>query len=296
MSGHSKWHTIKHKKGALDAKRGKMFTRIIKELTVAARNGGGDPDSNPRLRTVIADAKAVNMPADNIKKAIQRGTGELPGVNYEEVTYEGYGPGGAAVIIEALTDNKNRTVGELRHMLTKHNGNLGESNSVAWMFSKKGYIVVDKAAADEEKLLNAVLEAGGDDLRDDGDTWEVLSEPSAFEAVRDAVKALGVEPATAQVAMLPQNYVKLEGKDASNDGQADGRARRPRRREAGLVELRHRGEGRSRRRSRESLRHRPRLGAHRLRLRRHRRPAPSAGGLRRDRRARRARRSPSACG
>ena len=216
MSGHSKWHTIKHKKGALDAKRGKMFTRIIKELTVAARNGGGDPDSNPRLRPVIADAKAVNMPADNIKKAIQRGTGELPGVSYEEVTYEGYGPGGAAVIIEALTDNKNRTVGELRHMLTKHNGNLAESNAVAWMFSKKGYIVVDKAGADEEKLLNAVLEAGGDDLRDDGDTWEVLSEPSAFEAVRDAVKALGVEPATAQVAMLPQNYIKLEGKDASN--------------------------------------------------------------------------------
>jgi len=216
MSGHSKWHTIKHKKGALDAKRGKMFTRIIKELTVAARNGGGDPDSNPRLRTVIADAKAVNMPADNIKKAIQRGTGELPGVSYEEVTYEGYGPGGAAVIIEALTDNKNRTVGELRHMLTKHNGNLAESNAVAWMFSKKGYIVVDKAGADEERLLNAVLEAGGDDLRDDGDTWEVLSEPSAFEAVRDAVKALGVEPATAQVAMLPQNYIKLEGKDASN--------------------------------------------------------------------------------
>ena len=216
MSGHSKWHTIKHKKGALDAKRGKMFTRIIKELTVAARNGGGDPDSNPRLRTVIADAKAVNMPADNIKKAIQRGTGELPGVNYEEVTYEGYGPGGAAVIIETFTDNRNRTVGELRHMLTKHNGNLAESNAVAWMFSKKGYIVVDKAGADEEKLLNAVLEAGGDDLRDDGDTWEVLSEPSAFEAVRDAVKALGVEPATAQVAMLPQNYIKLEGKDASN--------------------------------------------------------------------------------
>ena len=216
MSGHSKWHTIKHKKGAADAKRGKVFTRIIKELTVAARNGGGDPGMNPRLRTIIADAKAVNMPADNIKKAIQRGTGELPGVSYEEVTYEGYGPGGAAVIIEALTDNKNRTVGELRHMLTKHNGNLAESNAVAWMFSKKGYIVVDKAGADEEKLLNAVLEAGGDDLRDDGDTWEVLSEPSAFEAVRDAVKALGVEPATAQVAMLPQNYIKLEGKDASN--------------------------------------------------------------------------------
>jgi YebC/PmpR family DNA-binding regulatory protein len=216
MSGHSKWHTIKHKKGALDAKRGKMFTRIIKELTVAARNGGGDADSNPRLRTVIAEAKSVNMPSDNIKKAIQRGTGELPGVNYEEVVYEGYGPGGAAVIIEALTDNKNRTVGELRHMLTKHSGNLGESNSVAWMFSKKGYIVVSKTAADEEALLNAVLEAGGDDLRDDGDSWEILSEPSAFEAVREAVKGLGIEPASAQVAMLPQNYVKLEGKDASH--------------------------------------------------------------------------------
>jgi YebC/PmpR family DNA-binding regulatory protein len=215
MSGHSKWHTIKHKKGALDAKRGKMFTRIIKELTVAARNGGGDPDSNPRLRTVIAEAKSVNMPGDNIKKAIQRGTGELPGVSYEEITYEGYGPGGAAVIIESLTDNRNRTVGELRHMLTKYNGNLGESNSVAWMFSKKGYIVVDKAAANEEQLLNVVLEAGGDDLRDDGESWEILSEPSAFEAVRDAVKALGVEPQSAQVAMLPQNYIKLEGKDAS---------------------------------------------------------------------------------
>jgi YebC/PmpR family DNA-binding regulatory protein len=215
MSGHSKWHTIKHKKGAADAKRGKIFTRIIKELTVAARNGGGDIATNPRLRTIVAEAKSVNMPSDNIKKAIQRGTGELPGVSYEEITYEGYGPGGAAVIIESLTDNRNRTVGELRHMLTKYNGNLGESNSVAWMFSKKGYIVVDKAAANEEQLLNVVLEAGGDDLRDDGESWEILSEPSAFEAVRDAVKALGVEPQSAQVAMLPQNYIKLEGKDAS---------------------------------------------------------------------------------
>jgi YebC/PmpR family DNA-binding regulatory protein len=215
MSGHSKWHTIKHKKGAADAKRGKVFTRIIKELTVAARNGGGDPNMNPRLRTIIADAKSVNMPADNIKKAIQRGTGELPGVTYEEITYEGYGPGGAALIVETMTDNKNRTVGELRHMLEKYNGNLGSSGSVAWMFSKKGYIVVDKAAADEEKLLNAVLEAGGDDLRDDEGSWEVITEPAQFEGVRDAVKALGIEPATAQVAMLPQNYVKLQGKDAS---------------------------------------------------------------------------------
>ena len=216
MSGHSKWHTIKHKKGAADAKRGKVFTRIIKELTVAARNGGGDPGTNPRLRTIIADAKSVNMPADNIKKAIQRGTGELPGVTYEEITYEGYGPGGAALILECMTDNKNRTVGEIRHLLEKYNGNLGSSGSVAWMFSKKGYIVVDKSAADEEKLLNVVLEAGGDDLRDDGDSWEVLSDPSAFEAVRDAVKSLGIEPQSAQVAMLPQNYVKLQGKEASH--------------------------------------------------------------------------------
>jgi YebC/PmpR family DNA-binding regulatory protein len=215
MSGHSKWHTIKHKKGAADAKRGKVFTRIIKELTVAARNGGGDPGSNPRLRTIIADAKAVNMPADNIKKAIQRGTGELPGVTYEEITYEGYGPGGAALIIETMTDNKNRTVGEVRHLLEKYAGNLASTNAVAWMFSKKGYIVVDKKGADEEKLLSAALDAGADDMGDDGDTWEITSDPSQFEAVRDAVKGLGVEPATAQVAMIPQNYVKLEGSEAS---------------------------------------------------------------------------------
>jgi YebC/PmpR family DNA-binding regulatory protein len=215
MSGHSKWHTIKHKKGAADAKRGKVFTRIIKELTVAARNGGGDPGTNPRLRTIIADAKSVNMPADNIKKAIQRGTGELPGVTYEEITYEAYGPGGAALIIETMTDNKNRTVGEIRHLLEKFTGNLASSNSVAWMFSKKGYVVVDKKAADEEKLLSAALDAGADDVADDGDTWEITSEPGSFEAVRDAVKGLGIEPATAQVAMIPQNYVKLEGAEAS---------------------------------------------------------------------------------
>jgi len=216
MSGHSKWHSIKHKKGALDAKRGKIFTRIIKELTVAARVGGGDANMNPRLRTIIADAKAANMPADNIQRAIRRGTGEEPGVTYEEVTYEGYGPGGAAVIIEVLTDNRNRTVGELRHMLTKHGGNLGESNSVAWMFNKKGYIVIEKSKAQEDTLMDAVLDAGAEDLRDDDDNWEVLSAPSAFEAVREAVKKLGVEPASAQVAMLPQNYVKLEGKTAQS--------------------------------------------------------------------------------
>jgi YebC/PmpR family DNA-binding regulatory protein len=214
MSGHSKWASIKHKKGALDAKRGKIFTRIIKELTVAARAGGGDPDMNPRLRTIIADAKAANMPAENIKRAIRRGTGEEPGVSYEEAQYEAYGPGGAAVIIDVLTDNKNRTVGELRHLIEKHGGNLAAANAVAWMFSKKGYIVVEKAKADEEKLLAAVLDAGADDLQDDDPNWEVLSAPEAFTAVNEAVKALGVEPASAQVSMIPQNYVKLEGKVA----------------------------------------------------------------------------------
>jgi YebC/PmpR family DNA-binding regulatory protein len=215
MSGHSKWHTIKHKKGALDAKRGKIFTRIIKELTVAARAGGGDPAGNPRLRTVIADAKAVNMPNDNIARAIRRGTGEEEGVSYDEITYEGYGPGGAAVIIETLTDNRNRTVGELRHMLTKYGGNLGESNSVAWMFDRKGYIVVEKDKADEEALMAAVLEAGADDMGEDGDNWEITTDISTFDAVLEAVKALSVQPATAQrAAMLPKNTIKLEGKTA----------------------------------------------------------------------------------
>jgi len=214
MSGHSKWHSIKHKKGAADAKRGKVFTRIIKELTVAARVGGGDPDANPRLRTVIDAAKAVNMPADNIKRAIRRGTGEEPGVSYEEVTYEGYGPGGAALLIDTLTDNKNRTVGELRHLLSKHGGNLGETNSVAWMFDKKGYLVVEKSQADEETLMAAVLDVGADDMKEDGDNWEVVCAPEAFPAVHEAVKALGVEPITAEISMLPQNYVKLEGKTA----------------------------------------------------------------------------------
>ncbi len=214
MSGHSKWHTIKHKKGAADAKRGKIFTRIIKELTVAARHGGGDPDKNPRLRTIIADAKSVNMPADNIKRAIRRGTGEEEGVQYDEVTYEGYGPGGAAVIIETLTDNRNRTVGEIRHTFGKHGGNLGEANSVGWMFDKKGMIVVDKARADEETLMALVLEAGADDMSDEGAAWEILTPMEEFQKVVDAVKAAGIEPDSAQMAMVPQNYVKLEGKVA----------------------------------------------------------------------------------
>ena len=214
MSGHSKWHTIKHKKGAADAKRGKIFTRLIKELTVAARAGGGDPDMNPRLRTIIAEAKASNMPRENIDRAIRRGTGEEPGVSYEEIMYEGYGPGGVAMLVQTLTDNKNRTVGEIRFIFGKYNGNLAAENSVAWMFSRKGQVVVEKEKADEEKLLNAALEAGADDVNDDGSVWEVVSAPEVFEAVRDAIKALGVEIGSAEVAMLPKNTVKVEGKEA----------------------------------------------------------------------------------
>ena len=214
MSGHSKWHTIKHKKGAADAKRGKIFTRLIKELTVAARAGGGDPDMNPRLRTVIAEAKQHNMPADNIKRAIRRGTGEEEGLTYDEVMYEGYGPGGVAVLVDTLTDNKNRTVGELRHIFTKWGGDLAAANSVAWMFEKKGLVVVSKEKAAEDALMDAVLEAGADDMKDDGGAWEIVSAPASHQSVVDAVKALSVEPDSAQVAMLPQNYIKLEGKAA----------------------------------------------------------------------------------
>src|SRR5437016_3597006 len=188
MSGHSKWHSIKHKKGAADAKRGKIFTRIIKELTVAARAGGGDADTNPRLRTIIADAKAENMPADNIKRAIQRGTGELPGVMYEEVTFEGYGPGGVAVLVEVATDNRNRTVSELRHMFSKNGGNLGESGSVAWKFNKRGYITVPKEKASEDDLMTVLLDAGGEDLKDEGDQWAVITPVEAFEKVKEALK------------------------------------------------------------------------------------------------------------
>jgi YebC/PmpR family DNA-binding regulatory protein len=216
MSGHSKWHTIKHKKGAADAKRGKVFTRVIKELTVAARAGGGDPDTNPRLRTIIADAKAANMPADNIKRAIRRGTGEEPGVNYEEVTYEGYGPGGAAIIIETLTDNKNRTVGEIRHLLEKYGGKLGERNSVARLFTKRGQIVIEKSKTDEETLMAAALDAGADDMQEDGDSWEILTAPDALESVREAVAKLHIEPDSAAVAMVPANYVKLVGREAQS--------------------------------------------------------------------------------
>ena len=215
MSGHSKWATIKHKKGALDAKRGKIFTRLIKEITMAAKSGGGDAEGNPRLRTAVAAAKAENMPADNIKRAIQRGTGELPGVIYEEITFEGYGPSGVAVIVEVTTDNRNRAVSEIRNILGKNGGNLGESNSVAWMFAKKGYIVVPKAATSEDALMNLVLEAGGDDIRDDGESWEIVTEPSAYEGVLNAIKGTKIEPTVSEISMIPQNYIKLEGAKAN---------------------------------------------------------------------------------
>ncbi|HEY0309136.1 MAG TPA: YebC/PmpR family DNA-binding transcriptional regulator [Acidobacteriaceae bacterium] len=215
MSGHSKWATIKHKKGALDAKRGKIFTQLIKEVQIAAKQGGGDPDGNPRLRTAIAAAKAENMPNDNIKRAIQRGTGELEGVNYEEVTYEGYGPGGVAIIIEVLTDNRNRAVSEIRHAFTKNGGNLGETGSVGYMFAKKGLIIVEKATVDEDKLTEIVLEAGADDLSDEGDSWEILTAPKELETVLAAVKAAGITPAHSEVTMIASTYTKLEGNQAN---------------------------------------------------------------------------------
>jgi YebC/PmpR family DNA-binding regulatory protein len=214
MSGHSKWHTIKHKKGALDAKRGKLFTKLIKELTVAARTGGGDPEANARLRKAVSDAKAGNMPNDTIARAIRRGTGEEEGVNYEEITYEGVGPGGVAVILEAMTDNRNRTVAEIRHAFSKYGGNLGVSGSQSWNFEKKGYIVIEKAAKSEDELFEIVTEAGAEDLRDDEDNFEIITAPENFEAVHEAVKGAGIEPQVAEVEMLPKSYVKLEGADA----------------------------------------------------------------------------------
>jgi len=214
MSGHSKWHSIKHKKGALDAKRGKIFTKLIKEITVAARSGGGDPAGNPRLRKAINDAKAENMPNDTIERAIKRGTGELEGASYEEVVYEGYGPGGVALMIEVTTDNKNRTVAELRHLFSKNGGNLGETGSVAWMFHRKGQIIVSRDARDEDEMLEIALEAGAEDMQSDEESYSILTAPEDFEAVLSAIKAKGIEPASAEVTNVPQNYVKLEGKDA----------------------------------------------------------------------------------
>jgi YebC/PmpR family DNA-binding regulatory protein len=215
MSGHSKWATIKHKKGAADAKRGKIFTTLIREITIASKAGGGDPDGNPRLRTAIAAAKAENMPNENIKRAIQRGTGELEGASYEEITFEGYGPGGVAVIIEVTTDNRNRAVSEIRHCFSKNGGNLGESNSVRFMFSKKGILAISKNVANEEQLMNIVIENGGDDLSDEGDTWEIITEPAAFEAVAGAVKAAGIPTLMSEVTMIASTYTKLEGAPAA---------------------------------------------------------------------------------
>jgi YebC/PmpR family DNA-binding regulatory protein len=214
MSGHSKWATIKHKKGALDAKRGKIFTRLLREIAMAAK-GGGNPDSNARLRTAIAAAKAENMPQDNIKRAIQRGTGELEGVSYEEITFEGYGPGGVAIIVDTLTDNRNRTVSEIRHAFSKNGGNLGSTGSVLHMFSKKGVIDIEKANATEEKLMDIVLEHGGEDLRDEGEVWEIVTDPHAFEGVLTAVKAANISVASSEVTMLASTYTKLEGPAAN---------------------------------------------------------------------------------
>ena len=214
MSGHSKWSQIKRKKGATDAKRGQVFTKLIKEITIAARIGGGDPEGNPRLRTAIAAAKAENMPKDNIDRAIKKGTGELEGVSYDEFLYEGYGPGGAAVLIEVMTDNKNRTTAEIRHIFAKSSGNLGEAGCVAWMFEKKGYIVVEKSAVDEERLMEVALDAGADDIQEDEKEFEVVTDPGAFDAVKAALDKSGIKYVLAEVTMHPQSVVQLEGKNA----------------------------------------------------------------------------------
>jgi YebC/PmpR family DNA-binding regulatory protein len=214
MSGHSKWSTIKHKKGAADAKRGKIFTRLIKEITVAARMGGGDADANPRLRTAIAAAKNENMPKDNIVRAIKKGTGELEGINYEEIFYEGYGPGGAAIFIESLTDNKNRAVADIRSIFNKGGGNLGENGCVAWMFETKGYIVVEKNIVDEDTLMDVSIDAGAEDVRDDGDNFEITTDSRDFEAVKTAIEKASIKYIAAEITMLPRNTIDLRGKEA----------------------------------------------------------------------------------
>ena len=214
MSGHSKWATIKHKKAALDAKRGKSFTRIIKEITIAARSGG-DPDGNPRLRSAILAAKGASMPADNIKKAIMRGTGELEGGQIEEVMFEGYGPGGAAVLVNVATDNRNRTVSEIRHAFSKNGGNMAEQGAVAWMFERKSLIVAPGDKVTEDQLMAIALDAGADDLRGDAEHWEVISAPEAHEAVLKALEASGIHPTESSIAMVPKNLIKLEGKNAA---------------------------------------------------------------------------------
>lgn len=214
MSGHSKWHTIKHKKGALDAKRGKLFEKLAKEITVAARIGGGDIQANSRLRKSVADARAASMPNDKIENAIKRGTGEIEGVSYDEITYEGYGPGGVAVYLECQTDNKNRTVAEIRHMFGKYGGNLGESGCVSWIFNKKGYIIVDKEAKSQDEIEELAIEVGAEDIQDDGEVWEIFTAVDDFDQVREAIEAAGVTPQSAQVEWIPSNYVSLTGGDA----------------------------------------------------------------------------------
>ena len=214
MSGHSKWSSIKHKKAMVDARRGKMFTKLIRELTSATRAGGGDPDINPRLRTAVASAKGANMPADTIQRAIQKGTGDTAGETYEEVTYEGYGAGGVAVLVDTLTDNKNRTVAEVRHLFAKHGGSMGENGCVAWMFQRQGFLALDAGGIDEDALLELVLEAGGDDVRTENDLYEILTAPEVFEDVRSSLEAQGLTPEVAEVTMLPQSTVTIEGKQA----------------------------------------------------------------------------------
>ncbi|MGD8835685.1 MAG: YebC/PmpR family DNA-binding transcriptional regulator [Desulfobacteraceae bacterium] len=214
MAGHSKWANIKHRKGAQDAKRGKIFTKLIKEIITAARIGGGDIDANPRLRSAVMAAKGENMPKDNWERAIKKGTGELEGVNYEEATYEGYGPGGAAIFVDALTDNKNRAVSEIRHALTKHGGNMGENGCVAYMFDKKGYLVVEQSAAEEDALMEVALEAGAEDVREDGDNFEIITAPEEYETVKQAIDAASIATIAAEITMLPQTMTALDGKDA----------------------------------------------------------------------------------
>jgi YebC/PmpR family DNA-binding regulatory protein len=214
MSGHSKWSSIKHKKAAADSKRGRIFTRLLREIAVAARAGGGDPDKNARLRKAMQDARAQNMPADNIKRAILKGTGQLEGAAYEELVYEGYGPGGIALYLHVVSDNKNRTISEIRHIFGKNNGRIGENGCVAWMFKQMGYIDVEKDKTTEEQLMDLALSAGAEDIKDEGSLWEVVTTPDAYEKVLEAVKGAGIEVADSNVGYLPQNYVKLEGKDA----------------------------------------------------------------------------------
>jgi YebC/PmpR family DNA-binding regulatory protein len=216
VSGHSKWAQVKHKKAAVDAKRGKIFTRIVKEISVAARLGGGDPDGNPRLRTAIEKAKEVNMPQENIKRAIMKGTGELPGMTYEETVYEGYGPGGTAILLDVLTDNRNRTVSEIRHIITKHGGNLGEAGCVGWMFEKKGYILVEKTNIGEDSLMSIAIESGAEDLKNDPgeDSYEIITATEDLNRVKISLEAAGVPLSLAEITMLPRSYISLDGKSA----------------------------------------------------------------------------------